>query len=513
MRIHRLSKSRFIAGLHCERRLWMIINRPQARREPTQAERHRMEVGTTFGRDVARLFPGGIEITADHEHPEDALEETAVRLNSEVPALFEAAFLHHDVLIRADILKRSESNSDSWKLIEVKSSANSASSRGANLKKYVSDMAVQLYVLEGAGISVDSISIAWVNSDYERIGELDWSRLVAVEDQSSAVRDRSAKIANEINHFLEMIDRPTMPGAIYGKTKCGECEFNEYCWSEEPRDSFIYIPRVSRKMIDELTALGVRRISEIPADYKLTKPQEPVREAIRYPEGRLVRPDRLMRWLEALEYPIRYFDFETWSPCIPPFDKTRPYGQIPFQYSVHIQHEPGGALSHREFLAAVPGDPRPDLIEHLLADLSGTGSIVVHHAEFEAKRIRELATFSPLHAVALSGMLSRIADTEIPFKENWYLHPSLMGSSSIKVVLPTMAPGVSYDEMEIADGQSASVCFEEMYSGDLSGEALETVRRNLLKYCQMDTLAMVRIVERFRELVDREFKNSDPAQT
>jgi CRISPR/Cas system-associated exonuclease Cas4 (RecB family) len=500
MRIHRLSKSRFVAGLQCERRLWMLVNRPQDRREPTQAEKHRMEIGTAFGRDVTRLFPGGIEISADHEHPEEALEQTAARLNGEAPAIFEAAFLHHNVLIRADILKRSELNLDAWKLIEVKSSSNSDSSRGANLKKYVSDMAVQLYVLEGAGVSVDSISIAWVNSDYERVGELDWRRLVAFEDQTGAVRARSAKIASELDHFLEMIDRPSMPGAVYGKTKCGVCEFSEFCWSEELEDSVIYIPRISQKMLHELSALGVRRISEVPAEYKLTKSQEPFREALRYPDGKLVRPDRLTQWLEDLEYPIRYLDFETWNPCIPPFGKTRPYAQIPFQYSVHIQHEPGGEPSPREFLASVPGDPRPEFIEHLLADLGETGSIVVHHAEFETRRIRELATFSPPHAVALLSLLSRIEDTEIPFKEYWYLHPDLMGSSSIKVVLPTMAPDLSYEGMEIADGQSASVCFEEMYAGNLSGEAFETARQNLLKYCRMDTLAMVRVVERLREL-------------
>ena len=502
-RIHRISKSRFVAGLHCERRLWMLTNRRQDRRESTPAEQHRMKLGTAFGRDVTKLFQEGVEIAADHQHPQEALDETAAALNGKAPTLFEAAFLHHEVLIRADILKRSEANPEAWDLIEVKSSSNSESSRGRNLKKYIPDMAVQLYVLEGAGVAVDSISLAWVNSGYERMGELDWNQLVAFEDHSSAVRARSAKIAKELEHFLGMIDQPSMPCADYGKTKCGGCEFNQVCWSEEPDDSIIHIPRISPKKIDELRALDVSRISEIPPEYELTAGQEPMREALGYPNGRLARADRLTQWIDNLDYPIHYFDFETWNPCIPPFDKTRPYTQIPFQYSVHIQNEPGGDPSHREFLADVPGDPRLDLIEHMLEDLGKTGSIVVHHAEFETKRIKELATYSPRHTTAILALLNRIEDTEVPFKNNWYLHPGLMGRSSIKVVLPTLVPELSYDEMEIAEGLSAALLFGDMYEGRLEDLMFETARQNLLDYCRMDTLAMVRIVERLRQIAGR----------
>ena len=478
----------------------MLVNRPRDRREPTPAETHRMELGTSFGRDVTKLFEDGVEITADHEHIREALDKTADQLGGKAPSLFEAAFLHHEVLIRADILKRSQSNSGSWDLIEVKSSSNSSSSRKKNLKKYISDMAVQLYVLEGTGITVDSISIAWANSGYERTGELDWNQLVAFEDHSSVVRTRSARLGEELDHFLDMIDQSAMPGAVYGKTKCEDCEFSEFCWAAEPDDSIIHIPRIRPRQLEELGELGVRRIAEIPLDYELSKTQEPTREALRYPDGKLVQRDQLAQWIDELEYPIRYFDFETWNPCIPPFDKTRPYTQIPFQYSVHIQEEPGGETRHLEFLADTAGDPRPELIKCLLADLGETGSIVVHHAQFETKRIEELAAYSPEHALSLSHLNARIKDTEIPFEKNWYLHPGLRGRSSIKVVLPTLVPELSYTDLEITEGQSAALTFGDMYEGRLEGEARETARRNLLDYCRMDTLAMVRIVERLREI-------------
>jgi hypothetical protein len=504
MAIHRLSKSRFIAGLQCERRLWLLVNQSEDKRDPTLAETRRMRRGTQFGRDVMTLFPGGVEITADHEHPQDALDATAVLLDGDAPALFEAAFLHNEVLIRADIMRRSQADSNAWALIEVKSasnSANSESSRNSKLKKHISDMAVQLHVLEGAGVTVESMLLAWVNSSYLRVGDLDWDQLVAIEDHSEHVRARATTVGDEIETYLALIDRSVMPTAVYGKTKCGECEFNHVCWNDEPDDSIIHLPRINEKRLVDLSALGVRRIPDIPRGYGLSKTQAQMREAYNYPDGHLANREQLEQWIETLLYPLHFFDIETWSPCIPPFDNTWPYMQIPFQYSLHVQEDAGAELDHREFLAIPGGDPRTQFIDRMVSDLGVSGSIVVHHAEFEAQRIRELAIFSPEHSQSLMPMLNRIVDTEIPFKENWYLHPSLMGRSSIKVVLPTLVPELSYEAMAIADGLSAAFGFEDMYEGVVVGDAARVVRENLLDYCRMDTLAMARIVETLRGLL------------
>jgi hypothetical protein len=479
----------------------MLVNRPTDARAPTLAEERRMQFGIDFGHDVTKLFPGGVEITADYRHPQEALDDTTTQLASEAPALFEAAFLHHDVLVRADILKRSETSTDAWDLIEVKSSSNSESSRKDHLKEYVSDMAVQIYVLEAAGLTVESVSLALANSHYERMGELDWEQLVAIEDHTDEVRSRAAQIGNELDDFLAMIDRTEMPEAVFGKTKCGKCPFDQVCWGNEPEDSIIHLPRITSKKLDELDALGVKRIPDIPVDFELSNTQAPMLEAYSHPDGKLVERERLTQWIEKLVYPLYYFDFETWNPCIPPFDKSWPYLQIPFQYSVHIQEEPGTEPRQREFLAETAGDPRPELIDRMIDDLGTSGSIVVHHAGFETDRIHDLATFSPARGDALLAMLDRIVDTEIPFKENWYLHPGLMGRSSIKVVLPTLVPELSYEGMEIADGLTAAIRFGDMYEGTVVGDAAEIVRGNLIDYCRLDTLAMVEIVGRLRELI------------
>ena len=154
-------------------------------------------------------------------------------------------------------------------------------------------------------------------------------------------------------------------------------------------------------------------------------------------------------------------------------------------------------------VASPVGDPRPELIERMIEDLGEAGSIVVHHAEFETKRIRELADYSPSHGPRLANLVDRIRDTEIPFKQNWYLHPGLKGRSSIKDVLPTLVPELSYDGLKIADGLSAAIGFQDLYDGKVVGDAAETIRKDLIDYCRLDTLAMVKIVGRLRELIER----------
>jgi len=490
-----------MAGLHCPRRLWLLVHRPKEKREPSLAEQRRLESGIEFGREVNRLFPGGVEITPDYRHPQEALDATATLLESDASALFEAAFLHHDVLIRTDILKRSDVAPGVWDLIEVKSASNSESGSKKKLAKHTNDIAVQLFVLKGSRIHIGSTSLAWVNSSYERMGELDWDQLVVFEDLTEPVCERMSEIEAELDDFLSMIDRPHMPDVTYGKTKCEECEFTQFCWGDEPEDSIIRLPRVTPKKLAELGAMGVCRIPEIPDDYPLTKTQAPMVEALRHPDGFVADRDQLTRWIEDLEYPLYFFDFETWNPCIPPFDRTRPYMQIPFEYSVHIQDEPGAEPRHREFLAPPSGDPRPDLIERMIEDLGETGNIVVHHATFETTRIQELANYSPSRRPILASFVDRIQDTEVPFKRNWYLHPGLKGRSSIKVVLPTLAPDLGYQGMEIQEGQAASIAFGDLFEGRIAGDGALSTRTALLDYCRLDTLAMVRIVDELRRLL------------
>ena len=503
MTTHRLTKTRFMAGLECERRLWLQVHRPHDRQPPSVSEVQRMQTGTAFGRQVTKLFKGGVRIEAGADDPDRALEETTQALTGTAPALFEPAFVYHDVLIRADVLLRSRNDPSRWSLIEVKSQGNSAGDKPARdrkFKKHHSDMAVQLHVLEGAGVQIEGSSLAWVNSSYARKGKIDWRKLVSIEKQSQPVRNRAKTIGDEVDHALAVIEGSNMPEPSFAKTRCGACEFNRVCWGDEPSDSVIHLPGLKAKTLTQLQEAGVAHIPDIPKTIRLSATQAAARDAFEHPNGAVVDRPRLDGWLGKLEYPLHYLDFETWGPCVPPFDGTRPYMQVPFQYSLHVQAEPGSETTHHEFLAEGSTDPRPVLIERLLADIGETGSIVAHHATFERKRIEELAELSPKHRAALLALAARFVDTETPFKKRWYVHPGLLGRSSIKVVLPVMAPGLGYDDLEIADGSTASIRFGELFELKIAGEEAAQVRRDLLDYCRRDTLAMVKLVDGLRAL-------------
>lgn len=493
-----------MAGLECERRMWLQVHHPRDARPLALAERHRLETGIRFGRDATRLFPGGVLIAQGHDDLPGALAETQRQLRAGAPALFEAAFQHDGVLIRADVLERLPHDRDGWHLVEVKSQTNGGGREPAGgpnlrkLRKLAPDMAVQLHVLEGAGLRVSRISLGWVNSRYERQGELDWRELVAIDDCTELVRRRRLDVPAELAHAMQVLELPELPPADYGKNKCEGCAFDLRCWGHEPKDSIIYLPRAKPEQLESLRRQGITRIPQIPKHFALEPAQAAVRAAYEHPDGFVSQPRRLEQWLDALDYPLHYLDFESWNPCVPPFDRVRPYAQIPFQYSLHVQAEPGGETTHREYLAEAEGDPRAALAERLLADIGPSGSLVAHHARFEKERIAELAELLPGHHDALRGLLGRFVDTETPFKQHWIVHPGLLGRSSLKVVLPVMTPGLGYDDLAIADGETATIRFGELYEKKITGARAEAVRRDLLEYCRRDTFAMVQLVDGLR---------------
>ena len=183
------------------------------------------------------------------------------------------------------------------------------------------------------------------------------------------------------------------------------------------------------------------------------------------------------------------------------FDGSRPYQQLVFQYSLHIEHE-NGDLEHREYLAEVDGtDPRIAFIDRMIEDCGTSGSVMVYNRGFESGKIEDLIEFSPKHTLALQGVIDRIVDLMVPFRERWYYTPEMQGSYSIKKVLPALVPELSYDNLDIKGGGVASSTFSQVIQGAFDGDVEET-RRHLLAYCKMDTLAMVEILKEIKIIIE-----------
>ncbi len=485
-KIPTLSKSRFMAGIQCEKRLYLeCYHRYLA--DPVDANQQAVfDSGTDVGIFARQLYPDGIMIEADFMHFPKALSLTkeALAKNTQVP-LFEAAFQFDDVRTRVDILKPVARNA--FSLVEVKSSS--------SLKEeYVLDGAIQYYILIGAGIKVTQVCLAHLNKEYVYPGgEYDLNQLFMVDDITSEVQALQPEIENSLKSMRLCLAESDSPLIKTGKqcTKPYRCSFYGYCHRNEPAHHISQLPRISEKLLQRLEDIGVNDILEIPADFsELNEIQQRVRDCV--VNNTLYLDKGIKKELSKLVYPVHFLDFETFNPALPLYIGTRPYEIIPFQWSDYILDK-DGTLQHEEFLHDGTGDPRPAFAESLINTLGESGSIVVYSG-YEQGRIKTLAEALPQFSDDLLAILPRIFDL-LPHVRSYCYHPEFHGSFSIKSVLPALVPGMSYKDLAINEGGLASLAYFEIISPKTTSDRSNELRTNLLKYCERDTEAMVRLVE------------------
>ena len=484
-----LSKSRFMAGLQCHKRLYLeCFSRELA--DPVEEGRQAIfDAGTEVGQLARELYPEGVLITEDHLHHDDAVESTNLLLaDPGLPAIYEAAFRHDEIRIRTDVLARADD--DSFNLIEFKSSTQVK-------EENIPDVCVQAYVLNGCGIKVRCACIGHLNNEYVyQGGAYDLRQLFRVEDVTEQVQRMLPEIPTLLDDMRRQLQSAEPPDIRPGR-QCltpYECAFFEHCHSHQPEHSVDQLPRANEKLLRSLADAGIEDIRCIPAEFTgLNELQQRVRDCVIH--DRVYLSESLERHLE-LAYPVHFLDFETFNPALPIYAGTRPYQVIPFQWSDHIL-EQNGQLRHEQFLYEGSDDPRISFIESLLQTLGTVGSIVVY-TSFEATRIRELAAAFPAYSTALLRLLDdRIVDLYQLIKTHCY-HPNFHGSFSIKSVLPALVPELGYDDLKITDGGMASIAYAEMRRPETSSERRRSLKDNLLKYCRRDTEAEVRIFQTLR---------------
>jgi hypothetical protein len=216
-------------------------------------------------------------------------------------------------------------------------------------------------------------------------------------------------------------------------------------------------------------------------------------------ETSFVDIDQIRNFISNLNYPLYYLDFETISPAVPIYNNSRPYQQLVFQYSLHIQSSPGSEITHKEYLADPKQDPRIGFVEQLITECGTYGDIIVYNIGFEKGKLKDLIELFPQYSTQLTDIINRLKDLMIPFQQKWYYTPKMKGSYSIKYVLPALVPELSYNNLEIKEGETASNTFLSMANGTFKGNQEET-RKQLLEYCKLDTLAMVKIIERLKSV-------------
>ena len=483
----RLSKSRVMAGLQCHKRLWWTVHEPTAPElELEEVVQASMDRGTRIT-EIARTYvPGGLLIDLPYNAYDERVTRTRQALDDGAPTIYEASFKADGVFVAVDILTR---DSTGFRLIEVKSSTRVKDN-------HIPDVALQAHVLRREGLDFAGTEVMHLN---RACAYPDLSNLFARTDVTEAVRALEPSVPKWITEQLAMLRGP-LPDVSTGP-HCRtpyDCPFMARCWPTLPPHhvSNLYAMKLPRAA--ELDGQGYRLISDLPDDFPLAPIQDRQRRAVR--DNRIIVEPGLADALKGFEPPIAFLDFETVGLAIPVWTGCHPYDFVPVQFSCHVQ-DVGGRITHHEWLADGPDDPRPTLAERLVEACGSARIVVAYHVSFERACIRQLAEAVPALAPALDGIGGRLVDL-LPVVRNHIYHPDFGGGFGLKSVLPALVPELRYDDLPIADGATATLELERLlFNGDrLQSEARERLRRDLLGYCHQDTWGLVKLLEHLRRL-------------
>ena len=480
-----LSKSRFLAGLQCQLRLWHQCYNRELASEISAAQQAIFEAGQEVGRLATHLYPGGVLIEEDHLQHSAAVQSTLAAIdNPEIPAIFEAAFVHDDVRIRVDILRRLENGR--WNLIEVKSAT--------SIKDvHLPDVAVQYKVLSGSGLEIGDAGILHLNNKYVYDGTtLEHANLFTFTDLTEPVLALQHELPSKLAELKEMLSAQ-YPPQITPSRHCLNpypCEFWDHCTAEMPEFWVMGLTGIREERLNELATMGVEDIRHIPKVFPLTELQERIRTCVVNREEYVAA--ELEEELLKLEWPVHFLDFETVSPAIPIYLDTSPYQAIPFQWSDHILSR-GGDLHHSSFLFREDGDPRQTFAVSLL-EILGEGGTIFTFSNYEKRVLSELVNHLPRQKDQILATFDRFKDLQALIKKYFY-SPGFRGSFSLKSVLPILVPHMSYENLLIQEGTHASLEYLRMLKSETPPEEKERIAQALMDYCSYDTLAMVRIRE------------------
>ena len=362
------------------------------------------------------------------------------------------------------------------------------------------DAAFQRLVAE-ANENIRNVYLVHLNKDYIRQGELDLEEFFLIanmNEEIEALREE-VRVSREIAWEVSLLESPEEVETCLNPK---DCPCPGICHPSLPDFPIYNLPFLGRNKKLDLKSRGITSIPEIPEDFPLSDNQSLHVMAVKAGKP-LIDHEAIRAELGQLEYPLSFLDYETYNPGIPFYDGYHPWEHIVYQYSLHILSEPDGEVEHHELLLTEGGDPGPELVQTLQDVLPRTGSVIVWYRPFEISKNTEMAERYPECRDFLLGINDRIYDLMNVFKKGYYLDPGFKGSASIKNVLPVFVPEFEgeYERLEISHGEGAMLAWASIQSGDVSLEQLEEVRRDMLAYCQLDTLAMVRIWEKLREII------------
>nr|MCX6782037.1 DUF2779 domain-containing protein [Candidatus Magasanikbacteria bacterium] len=481
-----LTKSQFMNYVKCPVYFWLAKHRPDLIPEDTAATQRLFAMGKEVDLLSRQLFSGGVETAGFNQ---EGWENTQALLAGSAKVIFQPTAVAEPLTCRADILTR---NGAKWDLHEVKQS-NSVQ------PKHIFDVGFQRICFESAGVKIGRSYLVHLNREYVRQGAIEPEKLFISEDITDEVLEKMDEIKEEIAKALEILKWTKEPDKRLIKL-CStpkNCEYLKY-YCEGVAGVPEIAAEIGSKHLLALIKRGIIAPEKLSAEI-LTKvgyePEEPFTK---------IDAPSIRRELKKLEYPLYFFDYETYGEAIPPFDGTRPHQQIPFQYSLHIKDSPDAEIRHLEFLATKFENPVSELLAQLKRDIEPKGSVIVWFESFEKSRNEEMAKMMPEYADLLDDLNERIFDLYLIFKikSEMYSDSEFQGSASLKAVLPVLCPELSYESLEIQEGGTASSSWPILTSDKTPVAEKEKLKNNMLEYCQRDTEAMVGILNKVCEDID-----------
>jgi hypothetical protein len=495
-----LSKSRYREGIQCSKILWLNEHKSEVRDESVKNQGV-LDTGNKVG-DLAMGYYGAYSEVPYNNNKSIMIAETKRLLDANTSIICEASFSYDGNFCSVDILRVCGGEVE---ITEVKSSTSIN-------PIYYDDIAFQYYVLSSCGLNVKKAFIMHINNEYERQGDIDLKGLFTAHDCTEIVRSMQKDVAENIERFKKSAEEENEPNIDIGMycVEPFECVYRTYCWKHIPKNSVFDISRraLRRDKQFDLYKRGVISYKQLlESGEKLNDAALLQIETFIYKKPPVINKEAIRIFLDALSWPLYFLDFETFNEAIPPFDGLRPYMQVPFQYSIHIQETPTAAPKHREFLAKEGTDPREELALRLCEDIPQNVCVLAYNMGFEKRCIKELAHWLEKRgkndiAAHLLNIHDNIKDLMKPFQSRDYYSFELDGSFSIKKVLPTLCPDdpeLDYKKLDsVHNGVEAQTAYSELV--EKSPEERELIRTALLAYCRLDTLAMVKILEKLMNI-------------
>ena len=488
-----LSKSLYIRGLQCEKSLWLKKKKPEVLQAPDDGAQAVFDTGTSVGELACELFSGGerIEYTGDFG---SQMAKTKELMGRGTKVIYEATFCFDGILVMVDILSIGK---DGLIINEVKSST--------SVKEvYIDDASIQCYVISSLGYKVSIVNIIHIDNSYVRGEKLELDKFFHAEDVTEQVKQKQADIPQILSKFDEILSKDVEPDIDIGP-HCSDpynCDAWEYCWREQrgiPEYSVFNISRLRSDKKFELYKSGVVKFEDIKELDKFNASQQ-IQIRSELSKEQIIDKEAIKEFLDTLSYPLYHLDFETFQQAVPEFVGLSPYEQIPFQFSIH-KDDGKGNLEHFEFLAEVGADPRYELALNLIKFIPQDACVLAYNMSFEKRVIRRLAANYLLISNELMAIHDNIKDLMAPFASKSYYHPKMRGSYSIKYVLPALVPEFesAYKDLNlIHHGGEAMQAYEAM--AYMPAKERNVYKKALLAYCKLDTLAMVKVLEKLRKV-------------